>query len=569
MTEHNHCVEIIRAHAANRGNRPAMIFSADEGTETLTYAQLDQEARRTAVLLRQRVAPGDRALLLSPSGIRFATNFLGCLYAGVIATTAPMPDGYQRRRQRLAGIATDAKASVVLTDSSQRDQVCSWLAEESLSQLDVMTPDVEANGLESHWSAPEVDAGSAAFLQYTSGSVSTPKGVVVEHGNIVHNTRWFLRAAGVDQPDVRIGGWLPMFHDFGLIGMFLAPLVLGGCSVLMAPSAFLRRPISWFELIDRHDVVTSGGPNFAYELCTRRITDAQLSTVDLSRWRTAINGSEPVLPRTMHAFSARFAAAGFRPEAMCPGYGMAEATLCVSIAPNDRRRKTTRVDTNRLSRNEFVPVTGESGRELAACGPATDFDVRIVEPHTREVLPAGRIGEIWVRGRSVTRGYWNRIAATGEVFDAITSCGEHGYLRTGDLGTIHDGELYITGRIKDLLIVHGRKLYPQDLEAEIRQTHPALADGSGAVFTAADDEIVVVHECAIRTLDAGDPALITMAIRDAVAREFGVAVAAVVLTRPGTVARTTSGKIQRSLMRQRYLDGEIPSVHADPAGSPR
>ncbi|MEU7716209.1 fatty acyl-AMP ligase [Micromonospora chalcea] len=573
MPDHETFVDLLQERAAVHPERPALIFDTDPGpgdagVRTVSWADLAARARQIAVLLADTVRAGDRVLVLNEPGTAFAENFLGVQHAGAIAVPAPLPDGYRRQRERLAGIAHNAQVAAVVTDAAALDAVRDWAGESGLSDVPCLAFDDIPLDRAAAWRRPAVAGSTIAFLQYTSGSTSDPKGVVVDHANLLPNLRAFNEILGGGE-GVRVGGWLPMYHDFGLIGQLLAPLSRGGCSVGMSATTFLKRPATWLRLIDRHDIEISPAPNFAYDLCTRRITDEQIAGVDLSRWKRAVNGSEPVQAVTLAAFGSRFAAAGLRPEAICPGYGLAEITLSVSGATIGRPPVVLTVDAEELERNVVTPVGAdhpEPVRELVSSGESTpEFDIRIVDPATRLPQPPDRIGEIWLRGTSVARGYWANPEATREVFDNELADGEGGFLRTGDLGLLRAGQLYVTGRIKELLIVNGRNLYPHDIEVTVRAADESLARGVGAAFTVEvpHEELVVVQECRSRSLDPAGRAAVVTAVRHVLSREFGTGAVSVVLVRPGTVPRTTSGKIQRGLARMLFLTGALGAEHEE------
>jgi acyl-CoA synthetase (AMP-forming)/AMP-acid ligase II len=355
-----------------------------------------------------------------------------------------------------------------------------------------------------------------------------------------------------------LGGWIPLYHDMGLFGQLLPALMVGTCCVLMRPGAFLKRPHHWLRMIDKYGIYSSSAPNLAYELCSARITDEQLAGLDLSRWRIAGNGSEPVNAATLAAFLKRFASAGLRDDVLCPCYGLAEATVFVS---NETFRPVlvTTVDADRLRQHRFVPAV--AGTDLVSCGTPRDCEVLIADPRTGAALGPGGIGEIWLRGPSVSKGYWRNDSATERAFTP------GGYLRTGDLGTLHDGELYVTGRLQEMVIVHGRNLYPQDIERELRARHAELAS-VGAAFTVSlaepgtEEILVVTHEINGRPAEDSLRQL-AVEIKQTVAREFGVHLGAVGLLRRGGVRRTTSGKIQRATMRQLFLDGELNAMYTE------
>ncbi|KAA2250733.1 fatty acyl-AMP ligase [Solihabitans fulvus] len=559
-------VDRLRAHAATMPDKDAVVFVREQHEEAVTYRQLDQHAGRIASWLRAHGRPGDRILLPGSTGLEFVTAFFGCVYAGMIAVPTPLPGRFQQERRRLRAIANDAGVATVLTSTAQVSAVREWAEEEGLDLAHSVT-DTAGLGGSGDWFAQPADPDTVVLLQYTSGSTSDAKGVMVSHGNLIHNAELTAASGGWNAHD-NFGGWLPLFHDMGLIGQVITPLLIGGTTALMEPGTFVRRPHEWLRMIDRHRLSASPAPNFAFDLCRRRVTDTQLDGLDLSGWISAVNGSEPVHAPTLAAFVDRFAAAGFRADAISPSYGMAEATLYVS-GESRREPVVRRVDAESLAHGEFRPVSGD-GRDLVSCGRPRGFDVRIVDPDTAEALPEGRVGEIWLRGPSVARGYWRRAALSAEVFEATALDGDGGYLRTGDAGVLVDGELYITGRYKEMLVVHGRNLFPQDLEHEVRLLHEGLAGNPGAVFavSAPDDEIVVAHEIRA-TREGTDLGAIAGRIRQALGSAFGVHIAGVVLLRPGAVRRTTSGKIQRLAMRELFLAGALDAVHEDVVPSVR
>ncbi|MER6993991.1 fatty acyl-AMP ligase [Saccharopolyspora hirsuta] len=563
LTQAVHAVELIRARASQRPEQDAIIRvrdARDRQDERLSYAELDRRARAIADLLSGRCRPGSRILLLQPP-VDFTTSFLGCLYAGMVAVPAPLPGRFRHERRRVRGIAEDAGISAVLTDPGHGAEVEELVGELRLDGVEVLATD-GADLPGDAWSAPAIGRDDLAMLQYTSGSTGDPKGVMVTHGNLLANAAALAGGLGIAE-GTRFGGWAPQFHDMGLLAQTLPALFLGGSCALMTPTEFIKRPHQWLWMIDRYDIAWSPAPNFGYELCTRRAVDEELAGLDLSRWRYAVNGSEPVQVSTMEEFAERFAAHGFRAEAFSPCYGLAEATVYVSGVA-DRGPVAVRVDPDRLEQHEFVPVT-EGGRRLVAHGPAADYEVRIADPVTGAELPGGRIGEIWLRGNSVARGYWQRPDQTEATFRAGPGDGE--FLRTGDLGTVHDGELYLTGRRREVLIIRGRNLYPQDLEQEMRLRHPELGS-VGAAFAVpltgggGEHAVVLTHE--VRP-NLPEDVLRDLArrMKHEVADEFGVSVGGIVLLARGGVRRTTSGKVQRAEMRSLFLAGDLVAQFAD------
>lgn len=567
-------VDSLREHALRQGDDVALVACADPvdatGDTVFTYAELDTEARRVAAGLQRELASGSRVLVRA-EGAEFVRGFLGCLYAGMVAVPLPPISDNRRHRERMAAVVADTQADVVLVSAEDRQRIADRTRDTGLEAARPLAlTEMELPAAED-WKDPSAGTSDIAFIQYTSGSTSRPKGVPVSHGNILGNAAHSMRMTGATRAD-RWGGWLPMHHDFGLVYQLLTPLVMGASTALMDASAFLRRPYSWLRLIHRCGITVSGGPNFAYDLCCRTVTDEQMAGVDLSSWSSAVNGSEPISAAVMARFAERFAPFGLRPAAMTAGYGLAEGTVCVTLSPPRVPPTVTRVDAVRLSRDEFVPVGPDAGveaRMLVGCGPAhtDEFDLRIVDPASLRVRADGEVGEIWLRGPSVVQGYWQREEESRESFDATTAEGEGGFLRTGDLGVVHEGQLYITGRIKEVLVVNGRNLYPHDIEEVARESHPALSTGVGAAFTAFSldgaEQVVLVHE--YQSTDRGETALAEAVsrIRARVAAEFAVALPGVILVRRGQVRRTSSGKIQRAGTRQAWLEGALRVLHQD------
>ncbi|RYZ42010.1 MAG: fatty acyl-AMP ligase [Myxococcaceae bacterium] len=564
-----HITDLLREHARTRPDQEAVTLVRDldraDGSTTFSYQRLDAEARRLAAWLQARFPEGERILLLYPVGVDFVAGFFGCLYAGMIAVPAPLPGQYAHQRRRVQSIARDAGVRAVFTDSVHVAAVTEWAQAEGLDAVTVLATDVPGTGDADAWRMPPTSRDTLVLLQYTSGSTGDPKGVMVSHHNLLHNVASFQRALGFTDR-TRFGGWIPLYHDMGLMAQLLPALFLGSACVLMTPNAFVMRPHLWLRMIDKHDIGYSAAPNFAFELCRRRVSDAQLAGMDLSRWEFAANGSEPVQASTLRAFAQRFAAAGFRESALCPCYGMAEATVFVSGRAH-RAPVVHRVVAEALERHEYrVASEGQHARELVSCGVPEGYDVRVVDPTTRATRAPGNVGEIWLKGDSVSRGYWNNPGATSANFGAVTAEGEAGYLRTGDLGLMLEGEVYVTGRIKEMLITHGRNLYPQDLEHELRAQHPELATRFGAVFTVSppdeEESVVVTHEVKGRFDTEAFQQLATR-IKNTVSREFGIRVGGVVLLKPGSVQRTTSGKIQRAAMRRLFLANALPALHEE------
>jgi amino acid adenylation domain-containing protein len=572
-------VEVVRRHAAERPGQRAFTFLRDgeaPGAE-LTYTALDRLARAVAAEIQCLTRPGDRVLLLFPPGLDFIAAFLGCLYAGVVAVPAHAPR-LNRADPRLAAILGDARPAVVLTVAALRQRVeAALLAVGGPADLACRAVDslpVERAG---EWRPMAVTADSLAFLQYTSGSTATPKGVMVSQANLLHNMG-VIRDACRHDASSRFVSWLPLFHDMGLIGNVLQPLFLGAEGVLLSPATFLQRPVVWLRAISRHRAHTSGGPNFAYELCLRRIGQEERAGLDLSSWQVAFNGAEPVRAATLRAFAAAFAPCGLRPEALYPCYGLAEATLFVTGGGKGRAPAFARVSVAALRRGHAVEEAGGATQELAGCGrPWLGQEVVIVAPEERTRRADGTVGEVWVCGGSVARGYWGRPESTASEFAArLRGEPQAGpFLRTGDLGFLRDGELFITGRRKDLIIVRGRNLYPQDLERTAESSHAAVRPGCAAAFTLApsagdaeDAEVAeekVVVACELAPHAERQAAAVAEAVRRAVSEEHEVQVHDVVLVRAGSIPKTTSGKLQHHACRDLYREGTLSVVYSDRA----
>lgn len=537
-------VEMLRARAAKQPDDPAYLFlhNGEDVRDRLTWAGLEARSRAVAHALAHSTKPGDRALLLFPAGLEFIAAFFGCLAAGVIAVPVPLPQSARadRTSARLDAVRQNAAPAVVLTTS---DAVVRW-SDERLRQFGVpiltvdTLPDVgRADGA---WTPPVITRDTIAFLQYTSGSTGDPKGVVVTHGNLLHNLAYGYREVPNDTNSASVS-WLPVTHDMGLIEGVLQPVFSGAPAYLMSPAAFLQRPARWLAAISRYRATRSGGPNFAYDLCVRRIRPEDRAALDLSCWRQAFNGAEPVRPETLAAFTSEFEPHGFVRRAWIPCYGLAESTLFVTGGRWD----------------------AETASHVACGTPRDGMRVVIVDPATLAEQRDGECGEIWIAGPSVAQGYWQAPEETLATFHARLSDDPGPFLRTGDLGRISQGQLIVTGRLKDVLIVRGVKHFPQDLEATAEQHDRALGPGAvAAVSVGADssgDQIALVAEV--------DPRRVTMtgsvddriaSLRSIVAAVHGIQLHAVALVRPGTIPRTTSGKLRRSLTGHAMTHGRLP-----------
>ncbi|MFI7643128.1 fatty acyl-AMP ligase [Nonomuraea sp. NPDC049400] len=559
--------DVVQEQAANYPESPAIEYVAHSGTPadivSLSYRELDLAARQVAAALMRVCTPGDRALLLFPEGLDFAAAFLGCLYAGVIAVPSPLPGRYAHQQRRVAAIALDARPGAILTTAATRDEVRAFAGSSGQGQVPLLVLPLPDEAPAAALRPRRVD--SLALLQYTSGSTGRPKGVMLTNGNIIANVANLVATFGLTA-QTRLGGWVPHYHDMGLMALILPAWYTGSSATMMSPAAFLRRPVRWLEMVDNRNLTWSAGPNFAYDQCTRTVTDEQIASLDLSNWQYASNGSEPVRASILDAFAQRFAPAGFRREALNPCYGLAEATVFVS-GTGCRAPVILRADEASLAagilRGADTAEEHTATRDLVSNGTVRGLEILVVDPDSGEICGDGQIGELWLRGTSVGAGYWRNPGETERVFNATTADGRSGYLRTGDLGAIRNGELFVTGRIKELIIVRGRNIYPQDIEHIIREEIPDLRGLFGAAFSVTgadgDELLAVIHE--IRPSTKADRlAGIGAEIRQAVARETGVTIMGLALVRRGTVRRTTSGKIQRLAMRDLFQAGEITAL---------
>jgi 8-amino-7-oxononanoate synthase len=558
-------LELLQHRALHQGDDVGFRFVVDGERETVewTYADLDRKARAIAASLQSLDLEGERALLLYPSGLDFVAAFFGCLYAGVTAVPA-YPPRRNRNMARIDAIANDAEAKIALTTVDVLERVQTMIGDTpALQQLRWRATDQWNDDLANSWRRPDVHGETLAFLQYTSGSTGTPKGVMLSHANLMHNSAMIAYAF----EHTRSGNgcfWLPLYHDMGLIGGILQPLYMGKANTLFSPTHFLQKPVRWLQILSQTGATISGGPNFAYDLCAEKITAEQKKTLDLSRWTLAFNGAEPVRAETIERFSAAFAECGFRREAFYPCYGLAEATLIVTGGYKQSPPEIHSFDVANLEKNLVVETEpgAEGSRMLVGSGGnLLDQQIVVADPETFANLGNGRVGEIWVSGPSVAQGYWKRDELTKQVFQARLDDGRGPFLRTGDLGFLLDGELYVTGRLKDLIIIRGVNHYPQDIEDTVQAAHPDVVPGGGAAIVVGDEgneQLVIVQET-VRRRDL-DFAEITQAIRKRVALAHDIPVSAVVLIKVSSIPKTSSGKIQRHACRDGYLAGTLAAV---------
>jgi acyl-CoA synthetase (AMP-forming)/AMP-acid ligase II len=566
----NSLVDLITRRAAEQHDERGYVFLSEKGDEeaALTFGELHRRAMAVAARLRESGSPGERALLLFGPGLDFIIAYFGCVLAGVIAVPMMLP----RRNSSLgssASIVANASPRFLMTNvrvQSTRPDVIErfsapqrhWIITEQVAAMNAASPRL-----------PMLRPDDIAFLQYTSGSTSDPKGVMVTHRNLIENLEMMRHALGNTRQST-YASWIPLYHDMGLIANVLQSLYVGSLCVLLAPMTFMQRPLSWLRAIHRYRAEVAGAPNFAFDLCVQRFRADQMRDVDLSCWKVAFNGAEPVRADTIERFAATFAPYGFDRRAMNPQYGMAEATVMVSAGPRLAGPVIRTVGLDAFRHNEIAPPAGERDKHrMVGCGRSvTGGRLAIVHPATHRLIGSDRIGEIWVSGPHVSKGYWQNPDATRATFDARIEGdpGDKCWLRTGDLGFMDEsGELFITGRAKDMIIVRGINYYPQDIESTVYNSHPALRRHFGAVFSVPDEsgeKLVLVQEVE-RTQRRGlDTEEIKACIREAVANEHEIALDSIVLIPPGEIPKTTSGKIQRSFTRQMWLQNLFEPIGA-------
>jgi acyl carrier protein len=543
----------------------AYIFTDGESSEErLSFWQFNERVRSIARRLVEEKLSGERVLLLYPPSLEYVAAYFACLAAGAVAVPA-YPPRRNRNMLRIQAISDDAQAKAALITNDIADRSGDMLDEAPhLKQLLWLATDEIASNSHGGWQAPKTDPKSLAMLQYTSGSTGTPKGVMLTHGNLMTNLQ--LITYGFEPGRNGVGlSWLPTYHDMGLVGGVLNSMFLGRPSVLMSPMTFLQKPIRWLRGISKYRVTISGGPNFAYDLCTSKITEEQLAGVDLSTWELAFNGAEPVRAETLHKFVEKFGPYGFKLKSFYPCYGMAETTLIVTGSYKEQLPVLRTFDGKLIDQRRVQPCdpNAENARELTGCGRVLPEErVAIVDADMLNELPPGRIGEIWVQSGSVAQGYWNKPEATQANFHAyIAGSNEGPFLRTGDLGFFHEGQLFVTGRLKDLIIVRGVNRYPQDIEQTVERASPRINAGEVAAFAVdlhGRERLIVVAE--VERTRRSDWADVIAAIRRDVTREHELPPDAVVLVRFGSIPKTSSGKIQRHACREEFMNSQLQII---------
>lgn len=554
-------VEILQQRVISQPDKTAYIFLKDgESQETrLTYWELEHKAKAIAFELQQRVSPGSRALLVYPynTGLEFIVAFFGCLYAGIVAVPCHPP------QNRLTTIEVQtrlvsAKAEVVLTESSLFNKLQTQLSQLTMNLQCLNTEKI--NNTASDYTITKIDPDDLAFLQYTSGSTGEPKGVMITHRCLLQNQEMLRLAFGHTAESIGVS-WLPLFHDMGLIGHVIQPIYLGICCVMMSPISFVQKPVRWLQAISKYRATTSGAPNFAYDLLCDRITKKQIEKLDLSSWKVAFSGAEPVQASTLNRFSHNFASCGFNKSSFYPCYGMAEATLMITGGDKAKFPNILQVDKVALEKGKVVEVKQSPTTVVSAGYPWLDSKIAIVNPESLVECQNNEIGEIWFSGSSIGKGYWQLPEKTQQTFQA--NLNGRDYLRTGDLGFINNGELYLTGRMKDVLVFWGLNYYPQYLEQTIEQCHPGLKNNCGAAFSVEVEgkaKLVIVQEIERsyrRSLVLDE---VVEKIRWSIFEQHLIDVYAIVLVKPGRIPKTSSGKVQRSACKEQFLANSL-AVH--------
>jgi acyl-CoA synthetase (AMP-forming)/AMP-acid ligase II len=571
---YSNIIDLLDDREQYQPNKTAFTFLKDGETQlvNLTYQELTRQAKAIASHLDAlKIKRGDRAVLVYPfdGALEFIAAFFGCLYAGIIAVPCYPPQNRLALKD-LQSRLVSCQSEIILTTKSYlaklKSQLVTSEANSNFQNLQWLATDEVSEDFVYNCTQKKCDRDTLAFLQYTSGSTGIPKGVMVTHGCILHNQKMLQMAFGHTEAASGVG-WLPLFHDMGLIGTVLQAVYLGSPCLFMSPVTFIQKPIRWLQAVSRYQATTSGAPNFAYELLTRRATDEQIASLDLSNWTVAFCGAEPIRAETLDQFATKFAPCGFRREAFYPCYGMAEATLFITGGIKTEPPVVKYVESVALEKNQVVTTSSpkEGYKAIVGCGRTwLDGKIAIANPETLTLCPPNRIGEIWVSGSGITKGYWNLPEETERTFQAyLKDTGKGPFLRTGDLGFVDDGELFITGRLTDLMVFWGFNHYPQHIEETIEKCHPALRAGGGAAFAIAvngEDKLVIVQEIERSYRQSLVVDEVVEAIRWTVFQEHFIDVYGIVLLKTGSIPKTSSGKVQRKACKSQFLEGSLEIV---------
>lgn len=541
------------------------IYDDEKKTEGVSYKSLWIEALIIANFLKERAATGDRVMLLFPPGLAYVKAFYGCLLAGMIAVPL-YPPRRNSKSERILGVATSCQSSLALTVNSELININKILAstDQFTSSLTIYAVDDLHEEQKASSTYEKADCDFPAFLQYTSGSTGNPKGVVVTHGNIIGNLRHLTLTAGGSTDDIFVN-WLPLFHDFGLITAVLWPVFLGAPSILMSAATFVRNPMSWLKAISYYKGTICGAPNFAFDLCVQKAN--QLDVIDLSSWTVAYNAAEPINPNTLKNFCLCFEPCGFKPESFYPGYGMAEATVFISGGRPQLRASQLVINKKSFSENkiEITTIENQFSTKLVSCGRTLHpHTLKIVDPTSYQEMPEMEIGEIWFAGPSVSTGYWQLKELTDVTFNqVIGGDADNKYLRTGDLGFIYKDELYVTGRMKDLIILRGKNYYPQDIESVSVSAFPGLKYGRCAAFTIDahhSESLIVVAEIEREYMRKFNSEVAGTEIRKKISQDLEITIHEIVFVKPYSLPVTSSGKVQRAKTKQLYLSNDLEAI---------
>ena len=564
MQDINNIVECLQRNSIEKPDEIAYEFVKDLSltTEKIPYKQLHSDVCKIARNLLQRVAPGDCVLLLYPPSIDYIKAFFACLMAGVVAIPV-YPPKKNSKSDKVFIVAQVSKAKYAITTEKELPPISAFWIENSNIEMSFLSTDELVNLPESDAYLPDIDSEKPAFLQYTSGSTGNPKGVIITQGNILANTKYLERLSGAHEQDVFVN-WLPLFHDLGLVTTILLPAYLGCRSVLMAPATFVRNSVVWLKAITIYEGTIAGAPNFAYDMCTDKVSEADLLDLDLSKWRIAYNAAEPVSYETISRFSSRFSTVGFKLDSFYPSYGMAESTAFVTGGNGANNLSTISISRTSLAENKVIVLEDNNDNDkIDFVGNGfvdTEHHLKIVDSGTMKAKPEGEIGEVWFSGPSVSPGYWLLDDVSKETFGHSLSDDGRNYLKTGDLGFIVDKQLYITGRSKDMMILRGKNYYPQDIEATVKYCHDDIHAGYSAAFQV-DGRLIVVSEIKKSALKSLDSGVVAQQIARSIYREHDISVDDIVLLSPYRIPMTSSGKIRRRKTKSLYQTGQLSSLY--------
>lgn len=567
---HDNLVNVLLEQVKQHPNKTAFTLLNDkaESVSTLTYTQLYANATKVAKVLLDKELTGERILLLYPSSLEFMSAFLGCLCAGAIAVPV-YPPRANRSIQRIQTIANSCNAKLALTTPNILEKVNSkFKIPSELNKLEWIATENEVNANPVNIQFPVITSDTLAYLQFTSGSTGTPKGVMITHGNLLATLEDMHRGWGHDKQSVMVT-WLPIFHDMGLIYGLLQPIYNSFPCYLIPSITFVKKPMCWLKAISKYNGTHSASPNFGYDLCINKINDSDIEQLNLSSWRVAVNAAEPVRQTTTDAFVKKFAKIGFKKEVFCPGYGLAEATLKASAKSVDTTLKYLDLDANALNNGFIVEANSQSKeiRQVANCGQSDiQSEIIIVHPNDKRECNADEVGEIWMSGKSIGQGYWQNEKATKETFQAYLNNGEGPFMRTGDLGFIHNGDVYVTGRLKDLIIIRGKNHYPHDIEWTMENAHSSLLAGAGVAFSIEKDnkeQLVVIQEVKRTEIRKINGEEVIKAIKKAIIKEHDIEIYGVVLVKPRRVLKTSSGKLQRRACKKLFLEETLDILYSE------